>query len=239
MAFANPGRRVLVGAMAQKHFDERLEELKHSLHRMSHDIEELLERAVSVVGRTEIGAEADAVVSADNAIDEAEVEIEETAIELLALHQPMAGDLRVLVTILKINNDLERIGDHAVNIAQAAKRLDALEKKVPIPPELAEMERMALAMLSDALDAFVHESADEARTVGARDDTVDALQESLFRIMLTHMTEHNISGCLQVILIGRNLERVADLATNVAEDVIYMVRGTTVRHRGAAAGPET
>lgn len=225
--------------MAQKHFDERLEDLKQSLHRMSHDIEGLLERAVSVVGKTDIGAQADAVVSGDNAIDEAEVEIEETAIELLALHQPMAGDLRVLVTILKINNDLERIGDHAVNIAQAAKRLDALEKKVPIPPELAEMERMALEMLSDALDAFVHENASEARTVGARDDTVDALQESLFRIMLTHMTEHNISGCLQVILIGRNLERVADLATNVAEDVIYMVRGTTVRHRGASAGPET
>lgn len=225
--------------MAQKHFDERLEDLKQSLHRMSHDIEGLLEQAVSVVGKTDIGAQADAVVSADNAIDEAEVEIEETAIELLALHQPMAGDLRVLVTILKINNDLERIGDHAVNIAQAAKRLDALEKKVPIPPELAEMERMALEMLSDALDAFVHENADEARTVGARDDTVDALQDSLFRIMLTHMTEHNISGCLQVILIGRNLERVADLATNVAEDVIYMVRGTTVRHQGGSAGPDT
>jgi len=225
--------------MAQKHFDERLEDLKHSLHRMSHDIEGLLARAVSVVGKTDIAREADAVVAADKAIDEAEVEIEETAIELLALHQPMAGDLRVLVTILKINNDLERIGDHAVNIAQAAKRLDALEKKVPIPPELAEMERMALEMLSDALDAFVRENAEEARNVGARDDTVDALQESLFRIMLTHMTEHNISGCLQVILIGRNLERVADLATNVAEDVIYMVRGTTVRHQGAAAGPET
>lgn len=225
--------------MAQKHFDERLEDLKHSLHRMSHDIEELLARAVSVVGRTDIAGEADAVVAADNAIDEAEVEIEETAIELLALHQPMASDLRVLVTILKINNDLERVGDHAVNIAQAAKRLDALEKKVPIPPELAEMERMALEMLSDSLDAFVHENAEEARTVGARDDTVDALQDSLFRIMLTHMTEHNISGCLQVILIGRNLERVADLATNVAEDVIYMVRGTTVRHMGHAMGPET
>jgi len=219
--------------MAHKHFDERLEDLKQALHRMSHDIEELLARAVSLVGRTDIGADADSVVAADNAIDEAEVEIEETAIELLALHQPMAGDLRVLVTILKINNDLERVGDHAVNIAQAAKRLDGLDKKVPIPPELAEMERMALEMLSDALDAFVHENAEEAREVGARDDTVDALQESLFRIMLTHMTEHNISGCLQVILIGRNLERVADLATNVAEDVIYMVRGTTVRHQGA------
>ncbi len=221
--------------MAHKQFDERLEDLKQSLHRMSHDIEGLLARAVSLVGRTDIREEAASVVAGDNAIDEAEVEIEETAIELLALHQPMAGDLRVLVTILKINNDLERIGDHAVNIAQAARRLDGLDKKVPIPPELAEMERMARGMLSDSLDAFVHENAAEAQDVGARDDTVDALQESLFRVMLTHMTEHNISGCLQAILIGRNLERVADLATNIAEDVIYMVRGTTVRHRG---GPE-
>lgn len=218
--------------MSHKHFDERLEDLKQSLHVMSHDIEKLLARAASLVGSPDVEEDAREVVAADRDIDAAEVDIEETAIELLALHQPMAGDLRVLVTVLKINNDLERIGDHAVNIAEAAARLAGLEKKVPIPPELAEMERIALEMLSDALDAFVHENAEEAAAVGARDDRVDALQDSLFRVMLTHMTEHNISGCLQVILIGRNLERVADLATNIGEDVIYMVEGTTVRHQG-------
>ena len=87
-------------------------------------------------------------------------------------------------------------------------------------------------MLGDALDAFVRQNEEEARNVGARDDHVDQLQDSLFRVMLTHMTEHNISGCLQVILIGRNIERIADLATNIGEDVVYMVRGTTIRHQG-------
>ncbi len=224
--------------MAHKQFEERLEELTRALHRMSHDIEGILERAVSLVGRPDVSAAAAEIIEADRAIDAAEVAIEEHAIELLALYQPMASDLRVLVTILKINNDLERIGDHAVNIAEAAERLARLPRKVPIPPELGEMGRMAREMLSDALDAFVHENAEEANAVGRRDDHVDALQDSLFRIMLTHMTEHNISGCLQVILIGRNLERVADLATNIGEDVIYMVRGRTVRHRGGPGGDE-
>ena len=112
--------------MAHKQFDERLEELKQSLHRMSHDIEELVGEAASLVGRRDIEAEVEAIIDADRAIDAAEVEIEETAIELLALHQPMAIDLRVLVTILKINNDLERVGDHGVNIAEAAQRHDLI-----------------------------------------------------------------------------------------------------------------
>ena len=218
--------------MAHKQFDERLEELTESLHRMSHDIEGLVSRAMSLVGRPDIDADVQEIVEADKAIDSAEVEIEESAIELLALHQPMAIDLRVLVTVLKINNDLERVGDHGVNIAEAARRLAKRRHQVPIPPELEEMSRMAREMLSDALDAFVRQNEEEARAVGARDDRVDQLQDSLFRVMLTHMTEYNISGCLQVILIGRNLERIADLATNIGEDVVYMVRGTTIRHRG-------
>ncbi|MFQ5679760.1 MAG: phosphate signaling complex protein PhoU [Gemmatimonadota bacterium] len=215
-----------------RHFDERLDELTERLHQMSHDVEELVARAMDLVtGEGELLTVVE-VREADHAIDGAEVAIEETAIELLALHQPMAIDLRVLVTILKINNDLERIGDHAVNIAEAAERLAKLRKPVPRPPELEEMSRLARAMLRDALDAFVHQNADEARDVLTRDDVVDRLQDSLFRVMLTHMPEHNISGCLQVILIGRNLERIADLATNVGEDVVYMVQGTTIRHGG-------
>jgi len=219
--------------MSHKRFDERLEDIRQALHTMSHDIERRLEQAFSLVGRTDIGDGVEEIREADRAIDAEEVEIEEAAIELLALHQPMAGDLRVLVTVLKINNDLERVGDHAVNIAKGAGRLDDLDEHVPIPPELEEMARLSQLMLSDALDAFVHENAEEAADVRARDDHVDALQDSLFRVMLTHMTGHNISGCLQVILIGQNLERVADLATNIGEDVIYMVRGKMVRHQGA------
>ncbi len=222
--------------MPHKYFDERLDDLNGSLLQMSYDIEELVARAVSLVDGGADGVTTEEIVEADRAIDEAEVRIEETTIELLALHQPMARDLRILVTVLKINNDLERIGDHAVNIAEAAERLGRISHEIPIPPELEEMSRIARGMLRDALDAFVHQNAEEARSVGERDDHVDRLHESLFRVMLTHMTEHNISGCLQVILIGRNLERIADLATNIGEDVVYMVRGITIRHKGGELG---
>ncbi len=217
--------------MPKEHFDEKLDALIARILHMSKEIEELVETAVALaVGRAADGASPEDVIGGDERIDAEEVEIEESAIELLALHQPMARDLRVIVTILKINNDLERIGDHAVNIAYAVRRIREARRPPPLPPELEEMSRLARGMLRDALDAFVHHNADEARDVLQRDDHVDRLHESLFRVMLTHMTEYTISACLQVILISRNLERIADLATNVGEDVVYMVRGTTIRH---------
>ena len=210
--------------------DDRLDALTTALNHMSHQVEKLVKDSLTLVGGVDIDELAKDVIRGDLVIDRQEVEIEEKAIEMLALHQPRAGDLRVIVAVLKINNDLERIGDHAANIARAAGRLGRLETKVPVPPELGEMGRIACGMLGDALDAFVHESTDEAAAVRERDDRVDQLLDSLVRIMLTHMPEHHISGCLEVILIGRNLERIADLATNIAEDVIFMVQGRTVRH---------
>lgn len=215
--------------MAQTHFDEKLEILKQELLAMSHQVEELVADATALAVREE-SRDPEEIVSADRSVDEIEVEIEETSIELLALHQPMASDLRVIVTVLKINNDLERIGDHAVNIAESVERLRSARHYPTIPPELPEMSRVARGMLRDALDAFLRGDDALAEDVLSRDDRVDALQESLFRVMLTHMLEDEISACLQVILIGRNLERIADLATNVAEDVIYMVHGLTIRH---------
>lgn len=215
--------------MSHKTFAERLDELTERLHTMSHDVEDLVSKAVAL-GETCDDEAVEAVRSADRGIDEVEVIVEETTIELLALHQPMASDLRVLVTVLKINNDLERVGDHAVNIAEAFGRLSQRRQRPPLPPELEEMSRSARSMLRDALDAFVARDADLAREVGRRDDRVDRLHESLVRVMLTHMQEYNISACLQVILIGRNLERIADLATNIGEDAYYMVRGRTIRH---------
>ncbi len=217
--------------MPQKHFDERLDELKQDLLDMSHRVERQMEAAVLLAtGSREEDPEE--IIRRDEAIDEAEVAIEEKGIELLALHQPMAGDLRMIVTILKINNDLERIGDHAVNIANAVDRLRRAGEFPPIPPELEEMSRTSRGMLRDALDAFVHRSAEEAEEVMQRDDRVDDLHESVFRVMLTHMLDRNVSACLQVILISQNLERIADLATNIGEDVVYLVRGTIQRHGG-------
>ncbi|MXX70174.1 MAG: phosphate signaling complex protein PhoU [Gemmatimonadales bacterium] len=221
--------------MSFRQFDDRVSDVTRTLHQMAHDIEELVQRAVALVGQPTVDAEA--IREADDAIDRAEVEVEESTVEILALHHPVASDLRVLVTVLKINNDLERIGDHAVNIAEAAERLAKAEKKVPVPPELDEMSRMARAMLRDALDAFVHRNANAARSVIARDDRLDQLQDSLSRVMITHMPEYNLSGCLQVILIGRNLERIGDLATNIGEDVVYMVQGITIRHQEGSPDP--
>ncbi|MFQ5746971.1 MAG: phosphate signaling complex protein PhoU [Gemmatimonadota bacterium] len=215
--------------MTQRPFDEKLTELEQRLLGMSHRIEGMVADAVSLLaGGDESGRED--ILRRDREVDAEEIAIEETCIELLALHQPMATDLRLLVTILKINNDLERIGDHAVNIAQAAIRLRESVRRPELPPELDEMARLAVSMLSGALDALVHRNAEEAAAIGARDDRVDALHDSVFRIMLTHMLERDISACLQIILVSRNIERIADLATNIGEDVVFMVRGTTVRH---------
>ena len=221
--------------MPHKHFDERLAHLEQRLLAMSHAVERQVDDAVSMAIGTG-DATLDDILAADRAVDGEEVGIEEECIELLALHQPMAGDLRLLVAILKVNSDLERIGDHAVNIGEAAVRLQASTERPPRPVELFEMSRIARGMLRQALDALVHRNADEARAVMAQDDRVDGLHESVFRIMLTHMLEGSLTACLQVILISRNIERIADLATNIAEDTIFMVRGTTVRH-GAGQEP--
>jgi len=222
--------------MPQKHFAQRLTELEQRLLAMSHRVEGLLRASTELTLRGE-GAP-DEIVRGDGEIDAEEVAIEDACIELLALHQPMAGDLRLIVTILKINNDLERVGDHAVNIAEAVARLREARRRPPVPPELEEMSDLATRMLRDALDSLVHRNAEEGHAVGGMDDRVDALHESVFRIMLTHLLEHDVSACLQLILISRNLERVADLATNIGEDVVFMVEGTTIRHPSATAPDE-
>lgn len=214
--------------MSHKVFIERLSQLEARLLEMSSTVERIVRMSMDFALEGE-GSPQD-VIELDRVIDAEEVAIEEEAIELLALHQPMAVDLRLLVTILKINSDLERVGDHAVNIAKAGERLRGTPQRPVIPPEVSEMSTIALGMLRDSLDALVHRNIQEAEDVRRRDDRVDRLHESVFRIMLTHMLDSNISACLQVILMGRNLERIADLATNIAEDVVFMVKGITVRH---------
>ena len=141
---------------------------------------------------------------------------------------------------MKISNDLERVGDHSVNIARAVLRLAEMPP-FGRTPEVAEMASLAIAMLSDALDAFVRSDAESAGGIGARDDRVDHLYNSMFRILLTHMMEdpRRIGPAMSVLLISKNLERIADLATNVAEDVVFMVEGKVIKHgtgRGTFAG---
>ncbi len=177
------------------------------------------------------GDKASQVILGDKDIDKLELEVEETVIRLLATQQPMARDLRFLTAAMKISNDLERVGDHAVNIAQSAERLLASRPIVP-EPELLEMARQARTMLADALDAFVRGDAQAGRAICRRDDSVDALHASMFRILLTHMMEdpHIIGTAMELFLVSRNLERVADLATNIAEDVVFLVEGKSIKH---------
>ncbi len=171
------------------------------------------------------------IIRADDRIDEIEIEIDEMVMELLALHQPMATDLRQVVTTNKVANDLERVGDHAVNMAKAARRL-ADTQPLPELRELEEMIEITREMLSDALAAYVSRNTGTARLVCVTDDRVDDLRRSLFRILVTHMLEDpkRISGALELLLVSQNLERVADLATNISEDVVFLVEGRTIKH---------
>lgn len=179
------------------------------------------------------------VIANDRAIDNMEMEIEEQCINLLALQQPMARDLRMLTSALKIANDLERVGDHAVNIAQSAERLAAARAIAP-EPEIVEMARLSREMLSDALEAFIRGDAAGGRDVCLRDDKVDGLHRSVFRILLTHMMEdpHTISTGMELFLVSRNLERVADLATNIGEDVVFLVEGKSIKHHAEDRGED-
>jgi phosphate transport system protein len=226
-----------------KTFHEKLDLLKQRLLDMSQLAEELLATSVHAFLRRD-AAKAETVLPADAEVDLLEVEIEQLAISLLALQQPMARDLRFIVSAIRISGDLERVGDHAVNIAQSALRMVELRSGVTPPPEIAEMAQRSRKMLSDALDAVVRLDGVLGRNVCKRDDEVDELHESVFRILLTHMMEDQstISAALELLLVSRNLERVADLATNVAEDAVYLAEGKTIKHhledRPAATVPQ-
>ena len=217
--------------MPQAHFHQRLDELTGQLMAMAQMVEELLSSSLAALTERDL-ASAQAVILADREIDASEIDIEEGCVNLLALQQPVARDLRRLVAILKINNDLERVGDHAVNIAEAVERLGDARAEWTIPIELSESAVIARGMLRDALDAFLQRDSDKAREVTARDDRVDRLHDALLRSLLTVMMESpaRISSSLDLILISRNVERVADLATNIAEDVVYLAEGRTIRH---------
>ncbi len=221
-----------------RHFHDELSQVKVRLLTMSGEAEAAVQLAVEAL--LERSAEKAArVIGGDRVIDRMEVEIEEQCLSLLALQQPMARDLRLLVAAIKIANDLERVGDHAVNIAQSADRLGKHRPITP-EPEIFEMARLAREMLSDSLEAFVRGDANAGREVCLRDDKVDALNRSMFRILLTHMMEdpHSIGSGLELLLVSRNLERIADLATNVGEDVVFLVEGKSIKHHAEDFGTQ-
>jgi len=219
-----------------RHFHDELSAVKVRLLTMSGEAEAALGLAVEALLERDAD-KARQVITNDRAIHNMEMEVEEQCINLLALQQPMARDLRMLTSALKIANDLERVGDHAVNIAQSAERLIQARPIAP-EPEIVEMARLARDMLSDALEAFIRGDAASGREVCLRDDKVDALHRSVFRILLTHMMEdpHMIGAGMELFLVSRNLERVADLATNIGEDVVFLVEGKSIKHHAEDRG---
>ena len=223
-----------------RHFHDQLAALKQRLLDMSERAEALIDLAVDAL-LTHDGAKAEAVIAGDRDVDLLELEVEERAVNLIALQQPMARDLRFIISAIKISSDLERVGDHAVNIAPSAQRLIASRAAITPDPEIEDMARRARKMLADALDAFVRADGAIGREVCKADDQVDALHDSVFRILLTHMMAdaRTITPSLELFLVSRNLERVADLATNIGEDAVFLAEGKQIKHRAEELGAST
>jgi phosphate transport system protein len=214
----------------ERHFERDLEELKDRLLWMG----SLAERAVHQGAHAVLEADENlalAVLQEENTINELQIEIDDRVVQLLALQQLMAADLRFVLAIARINNDLERIGDQAVNIAQSAQRILRHPRVKPYV-DLPRMGELAEKMMRDSLDSLVRRDVDLARSVLSRDDQVDQLRDQIFRELLTYMMGDSavVFPAFELILVAKNLERVADHATNIAEDVIYMVAGSDVRH---------
>jgi phosphate transport system protein len=221
-----------------RHFHDQLSALNGRLLAMSEKAEALVELSVDALLTKDEG-KAVAVIEGDGELDTMELELEGAALELLALQQPMARDLRFIVSAIKVTSDLERVGDHAVNIAQASLRLISQRTSITPDPEIEDMARRARSMLADAINAFLRADGALGRDVCSRDDQVDALHESVFRILLTHMMAdpRTINPSLEFILVSRNLERVADLATNIGEDAVFLAEGKNIKHGGGLPTP--
>jgi phosphate transport system protein len=213
-----------------RHFAEELEELKERLLAMGRLAEERVSAAALALVARDSRLMRD-VIDGDSAVNMLHIEIDDRCFKLLALRQPMAVDLRVVVAVSKINTDLERVGDLAVNIAEAAERYVT---HAPVKPlvDLPRMAAIAQRMLADALAAFVSKDVAVAEAVLAQDDRLDELKNQMFRELLTYMLADpkKFEPALDLILISRHLERVGDHATNIAEDVIFIAEAREVRH---------
>jgi phosphate transport system protein len=219
-----------------RHFAEELDQVKTRLLHMAGLAEQQVQLAVKALVERD-GALVAQVLQSDAPINALHIEVDDRCFRLLALHQPMAVDLRTIVAALKINTDLERVGDLAYNIAEAGERY-ATHPPVKQLIDIPRMATLAQAMLHDALDAFVRRDPALAQHVLDADDTLDALKSQIFRELLTYMLADpsTIAPALDLILISRHLERIGDHATNVAEDVIFMVSAKDVRHHAAEGG---
>jgi len=219
-----------------KHYQKEIDKLKKQLLHLTATVEERVQAAVSSVMEKDENL-AREVIDGDHEIDLMEVELEEELLKILALHQPVAIDLRFIVAALKINSDLERIGDLAVNIAERAHRLSLFQVR-SAPFRLEEMLGLVMGMVKGSTDALINLDVDLARTICDTDDQVDDVHREAYKNVLSRIREYpeQADFYMSLVSISRNLERIADHATNIAEDVIYMVEGEIVRHRGPVPG---
>ena len=218
-----------------RHFDEQLEQLKERLLTMGSLVEKAVHLSVESLKHRNESLATQVITEIEPQINDLQLELDDRALQLLALQQPMAVDLRLITSTMKINSDLERMGDLAVNIAERA--LSVLSKPfLKVLVDIPQMAAIAEQMVKDSLDAFVRRDPDLARQVVLRDDEVDQFRDKVFGEMVSVMIRvpRCIQEALDLILVSRNLERIADHSTNIAEDVIYMVLGRDIRHHAEA-----
>jgi phosphate transport system protein len=214
----------------KRHLQRELDRLKKRILSLGAMVEERVRMAVKAIEARD-GELAQKIIDKDHEIDEVEMEIEEECLKILALHQPVAVDLRFLSAVIKINNDLERIGDEAVNIAQRVGII-AKREKLDIPFDYSAMAEKTETMVRRSLDAVVNMDLDMAVKVCLSDDEVDDFQNEAYDVIKQAIHEHpdRVGYLINLLLISRHLERIADHATNIAEDVVYMIEGEIVRH---------
>ena len=214
-----------------RHIEHQIAQLKNSILQFGTIVEESISRSNTALFKRDVEL-AQKVIANDTEIDRLEVELEEECLKVLALYQPVAADLRFVVAVLKINNDLERIGDLASNIAKTVSQL-TITGPLELPEEISSMAKQVEEMVKNSLDAVVKADPDLARQVRKEDDIVDAGRHTVRKLVMQQIKKdpEKVEGLLQINTISKHLERIADMATNIAEDVIYMVEGEIVRHR--------
>ena len=215
----------------KRHLERELDKLKKKVLTLTAIVEERINKAILSLTRHDPKL-AREVIETDREIDQLEVEVEEDCLKILALYQPAAIDLRYVVGILKMNNDLERMGDLSVNIAERATYL-AKQREIDLFLDFTDMSEKTVSMVRGALNALIKMDATMARAVCAADDEVDEINREMLNVIQDHIAKNpkELRPLIHLLLAVRHLERIADLATNIAEDVIYMIKGEIVRHR--------
>ncbi len=213
-----------------RHFDEELQKVKKNLLEMASLVDKSITKALEALKNRDLKM-ASEVKEIDHRIDRFEIAIEDQCVELIARHQPVGTDLRFLIGVIKMNNDMERMGDHAVNIAGSVAFLIEQPRIKPVS-NIWSMVVEVKKMLNDSVKSFMNNDAEMAQQVCERDNVVDEMRDETMRILLTYMLEQpdKIGSAIPLLLVAKNLERIADLATNICEDVIYIAQARVIKH---------